>query len=155
MALITPTLTVCAEAERIADRHHPVAGLHLRRVAELHLGEVALRLDQLDQGAVGQRIAADDLGFVVDVGFLAEERDLDLGGALDDVVVGEDVAVLADHEAGAGRLRFLLARRRCGCCCCRPPWPPKKRSSKSSSAAAATEELGHLLRALASRCCGC
>ena len=120
------------EAERIADRHHPVARLHLRRVAELHFDQVALRLvDQLDQRAVGQRIAADDLGLVVDVVFFAEEVDFDLGRAFDDVIVGEDVAVLADDEAGAGGLRFLFARtllRRWP----RRPWPPKKRSSRSS-----------------------
>ena len=43
-------------AERVADRHHPVAGRHLRRVAELRFGQRVVRLvDQLDQRAVGQR----------------------------------------------------------------------------------------------------
>ena len=50
------------QAERVADRHHPVARLHLRRVAELDFGQRVVRLlGQLDERAVGQRIAADDL----------------------------------------------------------------------------------------------
>jgi hypothetical protein len=40
VALMTPTLTVCAQAERVADGHHPVSRLHLRRIAELHSGSV-------------------------------------------------------------------------------------------------------------------
>ena len=49
------------EAERIADRHDPVARQHLAGVAELHLGQRVVRLlGQLDERAVGQRIAADD-----------------------------------------------------------------------------------------------
>ena len=44
---------------------------------------------------------ADDLGGER-VGVLAE-RDLDLVGAVDDVGVGQQVAVGVDHERGAGR----------------------------------------------------
>ena len=46
-----------------------------------------------------------------DVVVVAVEVDLDLGGLFDDVVVGEDEAVFADDEAGARRLRLLLALR--------------------------------------------
>ncbi len=50
------------EAERIADGHHPVAGLHLFRVAEAGFRQRAAGLfGQLDQGAVGQRVAAHHL----------------------------------------------------------------------------------------------
>ena len=136
------------EAERIADRHDPVARLHLRRIAELHFDQVALLLDELNQRAVGQRIAADDLGLVIDVVVFAEEVDFDLGRAFDDVVVGEDVAErLVDDEAGAGRLRFLFARP------LRLPLPAALAAEETLeqvvvAAAAAAEELGHLLGAL-------
>ncbi len=45
---------------------------------------------------------------------LVREADLDLVGALDHVVVRDDVAGLVDHEAGAERLprRGLLVERR-------------------------------------------
>ena len=64
------------EAERIANGHHPVAGLHLFRVAEAGFRQRAAGLfGQLDQGAVGQRVAADhlrvELGAVV---FTEESR---------------------------------------------------------------------------------
>ncbi len=82
-----------------------------------------------------------------------KKRDLDLGGAFDDVVVGEDEAVLADHEAGAGRLRFLLARPLLAAAAAAAALAAEE--ALEQVVAAAAEELGHLLRALASRCCGC
>ena len=98
-----------AQVERVADRHHPVAGLHLVGIAELgFLQRRGRHLGQLNERAVGQRVAADDLGRVEmlvrirHVG--AEEADLDLVGVLDDVIVGEDEARLVDDEAGAGAL---------------------------------------------------
>ena len=55
-------------------------------------------------------IAADHLGGVRVVVFVAEELHFDLGRVLDHVVVGQDEAVLrADDEAGAGGRRLLLA----------------------------------------------
>src|SRR5688572_33427342 len=106
----------------------------------------SLCVDELNQGAVGQRVAADHLRLIKDVVVFVEERDLDLGGAFDDVIVRQDEAVAADHEAGAGRLRFLLARAR-----------PALTLALALAAAeealeqivAAAEELRHLLRALA------
>ena len=84
------------EAERIADGHDPVAGLHLRRVAELGLRQrVVGFFGQLDERAVGQRVAAHHAGAVPEVVFLAVQRDFDLVGALHHVVVGEDEALLA------------------------------------------------------------
>ena len=98
-------------AERIADRDDPVAGGHLRGIAELGLAQRMLRhLGQLDQRAVGERIPADHLGGVGVVVFVAQKLHFDLGRVLDHVVVGQDEAVLrADDEAGAGGCRFLLA----------------------------------------------
>ena len=120
------------QAERIADGHHPVARRHLRRIAELHFGQIVIRLlGQLDQRAVGQRVAADHLGLVADVALVTVEIHLDLGGALDDVVVGEDVAVLADDEAGAAG-DATCSRGAAGRAALPPPPPPKNRSSRSS-----------------------
>ena len=96
------------EAERIADGHHPVAGLHLFRVAEAGFRQRAAGLfGQLDQGAVGQRVAADHLR--VELGAVVFTKNLhgDLGGVLDDMVVRQDEAGLVDDEAGAGAVGFL------------------------------------------------
>src|SRR5215831_7621732 len=91
------------QAERVADGHHPVARLHLRRVAEFRLRQRRFRMfHELNQRAVGERVASDDLGgvgvFVIQI-----QTHLDLDRVFDDVVVGEDEAVLADDEAGACR----------------------------------------------------
>ena len=51
---------VVAEAERVADGHHPLADLELVGVAERQRRERGARLD-LDQGDVGARVLADDL----------------------------------------------------------------------------------------------
>ena len=64
-------------------------------------GKVSRRLD-LEQREVGALVGADQLGLVLVV---LVEADLDLAGAVDDVVVGHDVAVRRDDEAGALRLR--------------------------------------------------
>ena len=88
-----------AEAERIADRHHPVADLRGVAVAEGDIGQRLAGVD-LEQREIGLGIAADDLGRV----FAAVlEDDLDLAGVADDVVVGDDIARGIDDEAGAER----------------------------------------------------
>ncbi len=96
-------------AEGIADGQDPFSDLDLGRVAELGEGG-GLGFD-LDQGDVGLGVGPDDLGRI----FVSlDGEDLDLLGVLDDVVVGQDVAVGADEEARSlhGRLEFLgpLAR---------------------------------------------
>ena len=108
-----------AQAERVADRHDPVARLHLLRVAELRFLQRRRRhLGQLDQRAVGQRVAADDLRRVAFRPAVAEEADLDVFRVFDDVVVGEDEPALVDDEAGArapaspGRRPHLCGRWR-------------------------------------------
>src|SRR5215831_14028554 len=62
---------------------------------------------QLNQRAVGQGVAPDDLRgvrvFIVEV-----QAHLDLDRILDDVVVGEDETVSADDEARSGRARNRL-----------------------------------------------
>jgi hypothetical protein len=97
------------QAKRIADRHHPITRLHLAGVPELGGRQLARRLfEQLQERAVGQRITSDDLRLVVVV-FLIEELNLDLRGAFDDVVVGENEAILADDEPRTRRLGEPLA----------------------------------------------
>ena len=81
-------------AQRIADGQDPFADLDLGRIAQLGEGQV-LGLD-LDQGHIGPRIGPDDLGLV----FVAlGGEDFDFLAVLDDVVVGDGVAVGADEKA--------------------------------------------------------
>ena len=98
---------------------------------------------ELNQRAVGQRIAADELRRVRLVVVFAEERDLDLGGVLDHVIVGEDEAVLADDEAGARGARSS-ARAGAGA----PPPLPRPRAALASSwlAGSAEEAVEEVVR---------
>ena len=95
-----------ADAKGIADREDDIADLDLLAVAESR-GREARRVD-LEHGEIGAGIAADDLGFVALVGIA--ERDAHIVGALDDMVVGQDVAVRRDDHPRAETL--LLAIRR-------------------------------------------
>ena len=85
-------------AEGIADGGYRFADVQLGRVAQRHRGE--LFCVDLDHGDVVILVAADDLA-VQHVAVV--ERDLDVAGVLDDVVVGEDIAVVGDDEAAASR----------------------------------------------------
>ena len=76
---------------------------------KLDEGEVVAAVD-LDQREIGARIGADDLG---GVGLAVVGRDLDAVGLLDDVVVGDGVAVGRDEEARA--LGLAEARGRAAC----------------------------------------
>ena len=116
-----------AEAEGIADREHPVADARLA-VRQLGKREVRAALD-LDQREVGARVGADHLG---GVGLAVIGRDFDLAGAVDDVVVGDGIAVGGNEEAGA------LAHDRRDCRRGRPRMPggspsgpPKRRKKRS------------------------
>jgi hypothetical protein len=60
----------------------------------------------LEQGKIGARVGADDLGGIL---LAALVHHHDLGGALHHVVIGHDIAVPTDEEAGA--LATELARR--------------------------------------------
>src|SRR6185436_17019815 len=66
---------------------------------------------QLKERTVGQRVVAHNLGRVLLIAARTDERDRDLVGAFNHVIVGEDVAGLVDHEAGAGALGELALRR--------------------------------------------
>ena len=96
-----------AEAERVADGDNPVADADLV-LGELDVGELAVRVVDLEQREVGLLVDADDLGLVLGV---VVEDDGDRLALVDDVVVGDDVAVLGDDEARAeaGRIGALPA----------------------------------------------
>src|SRR4029077_2945 len=88
-----------ADAERIANRQDDVAHFDLFTIRHLDGGQV-LGVD-LDHGDVGLGVAANDLG-----GELAAilEGILHFIGAIDDVVVGADIAVIGGNDAGADAL---------------------------------------------------
>src|SRR5262249_38263010 len=85
------------EAEWVADGHHPFADAQLIGVAEGYSAEIGDVVD-LDDGDIRLRVTAHDLRLVL---LFILELDDDFVGVLDDVVVGEDVAVAIDDEAGA------------------------------------------------------
>jgi hypothetical protein len=93
------------EAERRADRDHPLARLERARIAGAQCRQ-SLGVD-LQQCDVGLLVAADDLG-----GELAAIGQLhpDLVGTVDDVVVGQHVTVGGDDETGAGGYAAAPAR---------------------------------------------
>ena len=95
-----------AEAERIADRHHPVADPQGVGVAEAGGGQRLVGLDA-QQRQIGQRIGADQFGLKDGV---VVERHLDLVGVGHDMVVGDDQTAGIDDEAGAER-RHRTRRR--------------------------------------------
>src|SRR6185295_17494709 len=90
------------ERERRADGEHPLTRTQLRRIAELHDGEL-LAFD-LDDGDVGALVDTDDLRRIFAAVGHAHRDFVRVG---DDVRVREDVAVGADDEARA----FALALR--------------------------------------------
>ncbi len=93
------------EAERIADRHHPLADSQVLGVAERRDRQVMLRVD-LQQRDVALVVMADNLRNVV-APVLRGHRDF--ARTVDDVLVGQDVAVLGDDEATAERLGMRRA----------------------------------------------
>ena len=60
----------------------------------------------MDHGDIGRRVGAEHLGRRL---LSVLERDGDLAGVGDDVLVGEDVALLVVHDAGALALGLLRA----------------------------------------------
>ena len=99
-----------ADAERIANRQSIVAHLHLGGITDGDGGEIAAF--DLQHGDVRLGIGAHDLGLQL---ALVGERDADVRGAVDDVVVRQDVAVRADDDAGAEAVFALIVRRDAAC----------------------------------------
>ena len=90
-----------AQAKRIADRQDPVADAGLTRVTEIDRRQrlVGFHLKQRDIAAF---VTADNLGLQHGV---VLQRDGDLVGAFDHVVVGDDIACRIDDKARAQALR--------------------------------------------------
>jgi hypothetical protein len=86
-----------AEAEGIADGDHPVADADLL-LGELHVSELAVRVVDLEEGEVGLVVDADDLRGVFGAVIHDDGHRLAL---VDDVVIGDDIAVAGDDETGA------------------------------------------------------
>jgi hypothetical protein len=82
--------------------------LSCSEIAELNEGE-SLGLN-LEQSQVRPRVGADDLRLVI---FALEGRHLHIHGVLDDVIIGQKIAVLAEEETGplglGGDFLFPLA----------------------------------------------
>ncbi len=114
-------------AEGAAEGEHGLAGMQLRRVAPGDAGQV-VRVD-LDDGEVVELVDADQLGGK-DAAVI--EGDVDLHGAVDDVVVGEDVAVGREDDAAADAVFNLLLLRH-ALHAALGPKPKKRRNSGGRS----------------------
>jgi hypothetical protein len=83
-----------SKAERIADRHHRLTDLKRRRIAERNHwqpGGVDLQEGEICLGVAPHHLGGEFPPVV--------ELHLDIGGVLDDVIVGDDVAVRVQDEA--------------------------------------------------------
>ncbi len=95
-----------AEAERVADGEHEIPDPQMARIAQRHRRQIFRR--DLQHGDVGGGIAPDQprLEAAVVLG-----GDFDVGGVLDDVVVGQHIALRGiDDDARADRLGLALDR---------------------------------------------
>ena len=120
------------QAERRTDRHHPLAGLERPGFAGAQVRQTGRR--DFQHRDVRLRIAADDLGLeLATIGQL----DLDLVGAVDHVMIGQQIPVVRDHEPGTDglALRPLVAIRGL--------W--STRHGRPARAEEAPEEFGHLV----------
>jgi len=95
------------EPQRVAHGEHPFADLQRLGIAQRYGRQTVGR--DADDRHVGLRIRPDDLGVQ---GTAVDQLDHDLVGVRDDVVVGEDMSLLGNDEAGAVRPLDLLAARR-------------------------------------------
>jgi hypothetical protein len=127
-----PAVTEWPRPNGIADRDHPVADPALVGIAELGGRQRLLvgRLD-LEHGDVDPAVGADQLG--LELGVVAQDH-RDVLGALDDVVVGEDVALAVDDEA--------RAQRGAAAFCCSPPLRSKNSLNSSSNGEPAAAAAG-------------
>src|SRR5206468_1434645 len=95
------------EAERIADRINELPHLQVRRRADGDRRRRLAHASEAQNGEIVVRRGADQGG---GDSFSRREPDGDLSAcALDDVVVGDDVARLVPDEAGAGLYASALA----------------------------------------------
>jgi len=85
------------ETERAADGHDPVADGEVGRVAHLDGRDRVSVEFRLYHGEVGRAVGADDRRLVA----VAVDGDADGGGAIDDVIVRDDVTVGVEDDARA------------------------------------------------------
>ena len=96
MALTIPMVTVCPTPKGLPMARTCVADLKLRGVANRDGGQAAASI--LMQRDVGLGVGADDPRFeFAAVG----QGDLNVSGSIHDVVIGEDIAVRTNDDAGA------------------------------------------------------
>ena len=91
------------QAERTADRDHPVTHLCSVGITEFDRGKRG-RGFNLDDRDIGRRIDADHLGGTAKIGVrigIGRQFHVNLVGLIHHVVVGDDVAARIDDEAGA------------------------------------------------------
>ena len=112
-----PAVTAAAQAERVADRQHPVADARRHRNRRTATAGSGLSGFTFSSAMSPRLVAADHGG--LQRGVVLQGHG-DLVGAVDDVVVGHDDAGGIDDEAGAEALHPPLRRRLVGM----PPWPP-------------------------------
>ena len=94
-----------AESEGVAEGKHGLAGAQSGGVAPGSVGKIA-SVD-LDDGEVGKRIGTDKFG-VHDAAILQGNVDVDC--AIDDVIVGDDVAIGRDENTAADSMLDLRLR---------------------------------------------
>ena len=93
------------QAERAAECQHPIAHLHAIRIPEPRDWQGAIWLD-LDDREIGQLIRADHFRGVVPRVLI--QRNFDLRGLIDDVVVRHDVALsINDHARTQATFRAI------------------------------------------------
>ncbi len=93
------------DAEGIADRKHDVADQQFIGVGEIERREFLMRILQAQHGKIGTAVLEDDLGLKL---ALVRERNLDLIGAFDDMVVGHDQpGGIHHHSRTQGTLHLL------------------------------------------------
>ncbi|MFM1943697.1 MAG: hypothetical protein RI897_2679 [Verrucomicrobiota bacterium] len=95
-----------ADAEGVADGEDDIADEDEVTIGERGMGEV-VGVD-FEHGYIGFGVTSDDFGFVFFAGVF--EGDFDFIGAINDVVVGEDVAIGGDDDTGAEATLFEGAR---------------------------------------------
>src|SRR5208282_3923890 len=94
-----------AESQRIAECEHSLTGVQLRRVSQRNAGQVGAV--DLDYGKISQRVGADQLRRQDSA---VSHGDANIHRAVDDVVVGDDVAVGRNDHAAAQSM-FCLGLR--------------------------------------------
>ncbi len=91
-----------ADTERVADGEDDIPDEHQVAIGECGMGEV-VGID-FEDGDIGLWVTSDDFGFVFLAGVF--EGDLDFVGSIHDVVIGEDIAIGGDDDAGAEAALF-------------------------------------------------